>query len=114
MVVGVVSKYVAEKGSVSDVSIFRCSFCWCEFSSQFDLDSHLAVFGKRNHAEALRKLHRSVYVGVVRRKVYGYCFCGVKSGDKPKLVYEAVDSLVLCPACRHFRLMERDAKRSAT
>ena len=112
------SKYVAEKGSVSDVSIFRCSFCWCEFSSQFDLDSHLAVFGKRNHVWALRKLHsslyRSAFVGVVRRKVYGYCFCGVKSGDKPKLVYEAVDSFILCPACRHFRLMERDAKRSAT
>lgn len=101
MEVGVVGKYVVEKGSVSVVGVFKCPFCPCVFSSQADLDGHLAVFGSRSHVWKFRKLHASF--GRVERVVFGYCFCGVKSGGKPKVVYEAVDSLILCPACRHFR-----------
>ena len=55
--------------------------CWCLFSARVCL------------------------VGVVggRRRALGHCFRGVKSSSGPKVVYGAVDSFILCPACRYFR-----------
>lgn len=96
---GVLSRHVVEKGSVSVGGVFKCSFCPCVFGSQVDLDSHLAVFGRHGHVWEFRKLHSSG----VKRVVFGYCSCGVESGHKPKKVYEAIDSFILCPSCRHFR-----------
>jgi hypothetical protein len=109
-----VGKYVVEKGSGSVVvGVFKCPFCPCVFSCQADLDSHLAVLGAHGHVWDFRKLH-SEPIGYfnmramsVKRVVFGHCFCGVKSGGKPKVVYEAVDSFILCPACRHFRGLVR-------
>jgi hypothetical protein len=98
-----VSRYVVEKDSRSVVGVFKCPFCPCVFSSQADLDSHLAVFGRGGHVWKFRKSHSRSAFGVSGRVVFGYCFCGVKSGAKPKPVYEVVDSFILCSACRHFR-----------
>lgn len=44
---------------------------------------------------------------LVKRVVLGFCDCGVKSGGKPKVVFEAVDSLILCFACRHFKKVSK-------
>jgi hypothetical protein len=40
---------------------------------------------------------------LVKRVVLGFCDCGVKAGGKPKVVFEAVDSLILCSVCKHFK-----------
>ena len=45
MEVGVLSKCVVEKGSVSVVGVFKCSFCPCVFSSEADLALHMVAFG---------------------------------------------------------------------
>jgi hypothetical protein len=87
--------------SVVAVGLFRCPFCPCVFSCQVDLDSHLAVLGRRAHVRDFQKLHSS-FDGV-KRVIFGYCLCGVKSGSKAKNVFEAIDSFVLCPGCRYFR-----------
>jgi hypothetical protein len=104
MVVNVLSKYVVDRSSsVPVVGVFKCPFCPCVFSSQVDLDIHLDFLGRHGHVWAFRKLHSERASGVVKRVVFGHCFCGVKSGSKPKVVYEAVDSLILCSGCKHFR-----------
>jgi hypothetical protein len=101
MVVDVLSKYVVDRsGSVSVVGVFKCSFCPCVFGSQVDLDIHLDAFGRHGHVWAFRKLHRERAVG---RVVFGYCLQGLKSSGKLKVVYSAMDSLILCPSCKHFR-----------
>lgn len=43
-----------------------------------------------------------VDVFMADRVVFGRCFCGVKGKGRGKVVFEAVDSLILCPSCRHF------------
>jgi hypothetical protein len=36
---------------------FRCPFCPCVFSSQYDLDLHLKAFGAIPHLDLWRSIH---------------------------------------------------------
>ena len=100
MEVGVLSKCAVEKGSVSVVGVFKCSFCPCVFSSDEDLGLHMVAFGsvEVEHVRRFGVVHQ-VFEGGIKRVVVGCC---VSSG-KRRPVFDAMDSRVLCRGCRYFR-----------
>ena len=72
---------------------FRCEFCPCVFASQVDLDSHLKTFGSVPHLRLWERIHSEV----LRVRV-GWC----TRGGKRRMIFDAVDSRILCCGCRHF------------
>jgi hypothetical protein len=103
MVVGVASRYVVERGSGFGVGfrkvvlpsgevIYRCVKCSSVFCSLPDVESHLAVCGKKREREFFK---------------YGYLGWCAKPDKVRVLVKNTVSSILLCGGCSYFRSFER-------